>query len=138
MIHAVKIALLSLIFFNTTWASDCPVEFKDKNICASIDWVRGPLWGGFSKATITYFKKDDPEQKVDLPKDMILYIWMVMDEVEHGGRTPKITKKETGVYEVDQLQFMKMDTGNWEIRWRQKKTDEKKDALAVYPVPLEN
>lgn len=138
MFKTLKAALLSLFLLSTAWSSECPVEFKDKKICASIDWTRGPLWGGFSKATVTYFKKGNPDQKVDLPEDMILYIWMVMDEVEHGGKTPKITKKDTGVYEVDQLQFIKMDSGSWEIRWRKEKTDEKKGTLAKYSVPLED
>lgn len=133
----IKILILSFLTLSSTWASECPVEIKKTDICASIEWERGPLWGGFSKATVTYFKKDDPQQNIDLPKDIILYIWMVMDQTEHGGRTPKITKKSKGVYEVDQLQFMKMASGSWEIRWRKEKTDEKKGALAKYPVPLE-
>lgn len=138
MINILKIVLLGFLTLRVGWATDCPIEFKDKDICASIKWERGPLWSGFSKATVNYFKKGNPDQLVDLPKDMTLYIWMIMDKAEHGGKTPKITKKSTGVYEVDQLQFMKMGSGKWQIRWRKTKTDEKTGALAKYSVPLKN
>ena len=138
MTLTLKIIFIGLLTYTAAWSSTCPTEIEGKNICASVEWERGPLWGGFSKATVTYHKKNNPEQKVELPKDIILYTWMVMEDTEHGGRTPKITQKSKGVYEVDQLQFMKMGTGGWQLRWRKKKTHERKDALAVYSVPLGN
>lgn len=131
-----KLMIVFFFSFSSLLYAQCPISLEVIDLCAELKWTRGPLWGGFSQAEVTYWKRTETDERVlvDPPKDIIVYAWMIMPTMEHGAKTPTVKKIKTGVFQVDQLQFMKMP-GHWEVRWRQQKSDEKKP-LAKLKVEL--
>lgn len=133
-----RLLIICYFFFSSFVYADeshCPIPFEDVDLCAQLKWTRGPLWGGFSQAEVSYWKRSDKEKTlIDPPKDLIVYAWMIMPTMEHGARTPTVKKLKTGTFLVDQIQFMKMP-GHWEVRWRKQKADEK-EPLAKLKVEL--
>ncbi len=116
---------------------ECQVEVKDLNLCAHLTWTEGPHWGRFSSAELRYWSKTDKAQKLaDPSEELVPYLWMIMDKMEHGGRTPEVKKLGDGHYAVTKLQMAKMGTGFWELRLRKPGTSEKTSALGIFKVPL--
>jgi hypothetical protein len=116
---------------------ECQVEIKELNTCAHFSWTEGPHWGKFSSGVLRYWKKDDLEQTlVDPEMELVVYPWMIMEKMEHGGRAPTVKKVSEGVFEVSGLQFGKMP-GYWQVRLKKPRASERTGALGIFPVPLE-
>lgn len=133
---AIVSLFLSFIFSQNSYA--CEIELEGLDTCAEIKWLQGPKYGIFSKIQVTYFKKDDKAKNPVNPSTEIeVYPWMIMDGgMEHGARDTVTKQISTGVFEVNFIQFMKMDGGYWEMRFKKKGTHSKTHAIAKTKVEL--
>ena len=116
---------------------ECQVEVKELGLCAHLTWTEGPHWGRFSSAELRYWSQTDKAKKlIDPSEELVPYLWMIMDKMEHGGRTPEVKKLGDGHYSITKLQMAKMGTGLWELRLSKPKASEKEGALGIFKVPL--
>lgn len=113
-----KLILMLVIFSQMTWAN-CPMSFKEVNLCADLTWVQGPVLNQTSHFQVKFWDKLDESQTALSPAyDVEIYTWMIMaNGHNHGG--PGITVNEVlpGIFESkDARFFMGRMQGYWQVR----------------------
>ena len=103
--------LFAFAFFNIK-AYACEqgeIEFKEKNICAKIEWMTPPAFNQYLSATVT-LKNNEAYSLNVLP-------WMVMaGGHEHGSRPVALTTVSPNDYLVEKIYFMGGMKGDWFLR----------------------
>jgi hypothetical protein len=96
-------------------ATECPLQFTQSSLCASLDWVQGPQSPNESEFTLKFWNKDSGTKSgpfVDPTQTLSVVLWM--PSMGHGSSPVTIEKIEDGVYRVRRVYFIM--PGDWEIR----------------------
>lgn len=105
--------LFLALFFTSIFskASACEqgeINFIKNNICAKIDWIKGPSLNEFNTISVNLSENANLKLNV-LP-------WMVMGSHEHGSRPISITAISPTDYLVEKIYFMGGMQGQWYLR----------------------
>ncbi|WP_413942789.1 FixH family protein [Bdellovibrio sp. HCB-162] len=95
----------------------CPVYFALADVCAEIEFTKGPLSGDESQFLVKFFdhKSAHGEHVMVDPQNIKLDLWMNMGGHGHGSSPVKIVKQSQGVYFVSEAYFVM--SGRWNIRF---------------------
>ncbi|MBT4762298.1 MAG: hypothetical protein HOO06_11415 [Bdellovibrionaceae bacterium] len=118
-----KKLLLMVLFFvwNPLFASEnCPMDFKNTELCADLTWIDGPYVDEKSHFKIMFWKKGDSEKVFVSPDyDLDIYTYMIMDNghSHRGGIELEWLQVSAGVFESKNARFyMHGMKGFWEVR----------------------
>lgn len=103
------LALMFVSFFTKAYACEQgEINFVKNNICARVDWVKGPSINEFN--TVVVNLSDD--------KDLTLNVlpWMVMMGHEHGSRPVAIKAVTPRDYLIEKIYFMGGMNGQWYLK----------------------
>lgn len=96
----------------------CPLFFKAANVCAQVEFTKGPYDGAESQFLVQFFdhKSAHGEHVMVDPTDLKIDLWMFMgDHGGHGSAPVKVVKQATGVYYVSEVYFVM--PGRWTVRF---------------------
>ena len=103
------LALMFVSFFTKAYACEQgEINFVKNNICARVDWVKGPSINEFN--TVVVNLSED--------KDLTLNVipWMVMMGHEHGSRPVAIKAVTPRDYLIEKIYFMGGMNGQWYLK----------------------
>ena len=103
------LSLMFVSFFTKAYACEQgEINFVKNNICARVDWVKGPSINEFN--TVVVNLSED--------KDLTLNVipWMVMMGHEHGSRPVAIKAVTPRDYLIEKIYFMGGMNGQWYLK----------------------
>ncbi len=103
------LALMFVSFFTKAYACEQgEINFVKNNICARVDWVKGPSINEFNTVVVNLTEDKDLTLNV-LP-------WMVMMGHEHGSRPVAIKAVTPRDYLIEKIYFMGGMNGQWYLK----------------------
>lgn len=96
----------------------CPIFFKTSNVCATVEFTKGPVDGDESQFLVKFFdhKSAHGEHVMVDPADLKIDLWMYMgNHGGHGSAPVKFVKQDTGTYFVSEVYFVM--AGRWNVRF---------------------
>lgn len=103
------LALMFVSFFTKAYACEQgEINFVKNNICARVDWVKGPSINEFNTVVVNLTED----------KDLTLNVipWMVMMGHEHGSRPVTIKAVTPRDYLIEKIYFMGGMNGQWYLK----------------------
>ena len=105
------LALMFVSFFTKAYACEQgEINFVKNNICARVDWVKGPSINEFNTVVVNLTEDKDLTLNV-LP-------WMVMMGHEHGSRPVAIKAVTPRDYLIEKIYFMGGMNGQWYLKFQ--------------------
>ncbi|WII71624.1 FixH family protein [Bdellovibrio sp. 22V] len=97
--------------------SACPIYFKNNQLCAEIEFAKGPFNGEESQFIVKFFDHASAhgEHVMKDPAHLKIDLWMNMGHHGHGSSPVKIVKQDQGVYFVSEAYFVM--AGRWQVRF---------------------
>lgn len=103
------LALMFVSFFTKAYACEQgEINFVKNNICARVDWVKGPSINEFNTVVVNLSEDKDLSLNV-LP-------WMVMTGHEHGSRPVAIKAVTPRDYLIERIYFLGGMNGQWHLK----------------------
>lgn len=133
-----KIAVLIMSLLSISAFSYCPILFESENLCADLEWTRGPVLNQTSGFEVTFWENGDPSHTPVSPGFEVEFMtWMVMDNGHsHGGPAINWDEVEPGVFIVNDARFfMHGMKGYWQVKIQLTENAELVEEQAVM-VPL--
>lgn len=95
----------------------CPIFLPISDVCAQIEFTKGPFNGDESQFIIKFFEHQSAhgEHVMVDPQNLKIDLWMNMGHHGHGSSPVKIVKQDRGVYYVSEVYFVM--PGRWSIRF---------------------
>lgn len=95
----------------------CPVFFALTDVCAQVEFVKGPVSDDESQFTVSFYKHSSAHGEHEMvdPQDVKIDLWMSMGGHGHGSAPVKIVKQSVGVYFVSDAYFVM--PGMWSVRF---------------------
>lgn len=96
----------------------CPVYFALADVCAEVEFTKGPFDGDESQFLVRFFdhKSAHGEHVMVDPQNLKIDLWMNMgNHGGHGSAPVKIVKQAQGVYFVSEAYFVM--SGRWSVRF---------------------
>lgn len=102
-----------LVFFNSTNATECNIQFEDKTLCANLTFKQPPSRKESSDFVLEFF--DLKTKKSFKPKgEVFAYLWMQMKNGhEHGSEPIKIVEAD-GKFQASNVWFLML--GTWQLK----------------------
>lgn len=94
----------------------CPVFFPLANICAQVEFTRGPVSDDEAQFLVKFYDHASAhgEHVMVDPAGLKVDLWMNMGHHGHGSSPVKVVKQSTGIYFVSEAYFVM--PGRWTIR----------------------
>ncbi|WP_413568118.1 FixH family protein [Bdellovibrio sp. HCB117] len=94
----------------------CPVYFKTSNVCASVEFTKGPSDSEESQFLVKFYgyASANGEPVMVDPQNLKVDLWMNMGHHGHGSGPVKVVKQDQGIYFVSEAYFVM--AGRWQIR----------------------
>lgn len=96
----------------------CPIYFKTADVCAQVEFTKGPFDGTESQFLVKFFdhKSAHGEHVMVDPQNLKIDLWMYMgNHGGHGSAPVKVVKQDQGVYYVSEVYFVM--PGRWNVRF---------------------
>lgn len=115
-----KLILITILtVFNLNASANCPINFETTQLCAKLEWTKGPLLNEKSHFKVTFWNvADESETPVSPNYEVDIYSWMIMDNGHnHGGPALTYIEKNPGEFiSKDARFFMGRMKGSWQIK----------------------
>jgi len=94
----------------------CPIPFSQNNLCADIEFAKGPFNGDESQFIVRFFTAGSAagERNFVDAQNLKVDLWMNMGHHGHGSSPVKVVHQSTGTYYVSEAYFVM--AGRWNIR----------------------
>lgn len=107
------LTLLFLTLSSVQAFADCPLSLKKENLCARIEWTKGPQAGVPSAFNLVLWNAQDGSA-TDPKNTLFVKTWMIMaNGHDHGGPKVNLVKKQKGLYQVNDLKLFGGMKGSW-------------------------
>lgn len=96
----------------------CPIYFKTSDLCATVEFTKGPVDGDESQFIVRIFdhKSAHGDHVMVDPQNLKIDLWMYMgNHGGHGSAPVKIVKQDVGTYFVSEAYFIM--PGRWNVRF---------------------
>lgn len=94
----------------------CPVYFKTADLCASVEFTKGPSDSEESQFLVKFYEHASAHSEHTMvdPQNLKVDLWMNMGHHGHGSGPVKVVKQDQGTYFVSEAYFVM--SGRWQIR----------------------
>ncbi|KHD89656.1 MAG: serine protease spb1 [Bdellovibrio sp. ArHS] len=94
----------------------CPVYFQTADLCAAIEFTKGPFHGEESQFLVKFYEHHSAGSEPVMidPQNLKVDLWMNMGHHGHGSGPVKVVKQDQGTYYVSEAYFVM--AGRWQIR----------------------